>query len=68
MTIWQVEIFANVEDFLPVRRGFVVAETETDAVALVVSKLQDDNRAEFHIVSKKLHSIPTNVVLWDVFY
>lgn len=67
MAIWQVEVFDNPDDAAPVSRGFVEAESEEQAVEMVLDAMGHAKRADMNPVAKQLGAIPNGIVLWDHF-
>jgi hypothetical protein len=65
MAIWQVEIYDNRGDPVPVRRGFIDAADEETVVNEVMRSMGDALHATMTPHVEKLPAIPTGIILWE---
>ena len=63
MPLWKIEVFADKLDSTLLRRGYVNANTELDAVNIATKSMGDNQRADLVRVTETV-SLPVGEVIW----
>lgn len=64
MYLWQVKVFANINDTDPIRTGFFYAQSIVDAYSMVAPAMGDAWRADLNVMVIGPNAIPEGLVAW----